>query len=279
MLNAQARFDKSGNLVSRGIEWLPRVFPDGGFVQGYTWNVITGCLHECQWEMPDGQIAECYAKTIAEGLAAKSYPHGFAHHYVHPERLKEILRLKGHARVFIDSMSDALGAWVVRDEILTLCAAMNACPEITFLCLTKNAPRIASFADDFPANLQVGISSAPDWYKGKRLTPIQQDAYMRASLRHLASLRARRPDIVTWMSFEPLSRDYAAIVSEYPDALRWAVIGAASRGRTYYQPERAHVERTLHVLDAQRVPVFFKGNLKASADANEWAWREEYPDV
>ena len=40
----------------------------------YTWNVVTGCLHECQWRMRDGSVAECYAKTIAEGLASAAYP-------------------------------------------------------------------------------------------------------------------------------------------------------------------------------------------------------------
>jgi hypothetical protein len=73
------------------------------------------------------------------------------------------------------------------------------------------------------------------------------------------------------LSFEPLSWDVAPVVARYPNALRWAVIGAASRGRQYYQPAPEHVARLLAVLDEQQLPVFFKGNL-------DWTpWREEYP--
>jgi len=65
----------------------------------------------------------------------------------------------------------------------------------------------------------------------------------------------------------------APIVAEYPQALKWAVIGAASNGRKKYQPDPAHVQDLLDVLDAQNVAVFFKGNL-------EWSpWREDYPSI
>ena len=57
-----------------GIEWarLPR--GDGTFTKGYTWNSLAGCLHGCEWTMPDGQVAECYAKTVAERVRAQCVP-------------------------------------------------------------------------------------------------------------------------------------------------------------------------------------------------------------
>jgi hypothetical protein len=73
------------------------------------------------------------------------------------------------------------------------------------------------------------------------------------------------------MSFEPLSRDVSQIVAEYPGALKWAIIGAASNGAKKIQPNPDHVQRLLDVLDAQGVKIFFKGNL-------EWlVWRENFP--
>lgn len=46
--------------------------------RGWTWNPVGGCAHECQWLMPNGSPATCYAKTIAERLAPMSYYNGFA---------------------------------------------------------------------------------------------------------------------------------------------------------------------------------------------------------
>jgi len=94
---------------------------------------------------------------------------------------------------------------------------------------------------------------------------------LRTALSIARQIRAARPDVVTWMSFEPLSWNMAQVVSEFPAALKWAVIGAASRGKVYYQPETRDVARLLAALDEFDVPVFFKGNLS-------WKpWREEYP--
>src|SRR6516225_8055911 len=47
---------------SRGIEWTDE-----------TRNATGGCLHACEWKMPDGTIAGCYAALIAEkGVAKKA---------------------------------------------------------------------------------------------------------------------------------------------------------------------------------------------------------------
>ena len=71
-----------------GIEWtrLPRL--DGTRTRGFTWNPVTGCLHACEWTMPDGTLVQCYAKTVAEGLARSAYPQGFEAPTFHPDRLE-----------------------------------------------------------------------------------------------------------------------------------------------------------------------------------------------
>jgi len=140
----------------KGIEWT-----------NYTWNPIAGCRHGCQWRMPDGSIAECYAKTIAERVAQDFYPDGFESHYWHPDRLDEPSKVRKPSRIFIDSMSDLLGTWVPRDQIIAVLEVCAQNPQHSFQLLTKNAPAIEQWV--FPANVWVGVSSPPDFMCGKQL--------------------------------------------------------------------------------------------------------------
>ena len=52
----------------KGIEWTRIRRADGSVLPGYTWNPTGGCLHGCTWQMPDGSVTECYAKTVAERI-------------------------------------------------------------------------------------------------------------------------------------------------------------------------------------------------------------------
>lgn len=258
-MNKQANY-KGGQLVSRGIEWTD-----------YTWNPVAGCKHACRWRMPDGAVAICYAEEVAHGVARRAYPQGFEAHYWHPHRLEEPLKVKEPARIFLDSMSDLMGAQVPEEQVSQVFDVCRRAHWHTFQLLTKNAPRLRKFAGSFPPNVWVGVSSAPDWMLRHELGEDRQERYMHKALTVLSELAER--NLVTWMSIEPLSWGVAPIVEQYPTALRWAVIGAASNGARYYQPERSHVAGLLEVLDRFGVPVFFKGNL-------EWEpWREEYPQA
>jgi protein gp37 len=253
-----------------GIEWLNYKRPDGTTRFGYTWNPISGCMHNCRWTMPDGTTAICYAELVATRVAQAHYSEGFAHHYWHPERLREPMQVKEPAHIFPDSMADLFGAWVPAEQLQQVMDAICEAEQHTFISLTKNAPRLLQ-VKDFPMNIWLGVSSPPDQMLGHSLSRIQQEKMLRRSLGILAQF----PHRITWMSFEPLSWDVSDIVAEYADALDWAVIGAASNGAKTYQPEPAHVTRLLEVLDSRKIPVFFKGNLKGNAAAG--VWREEYP--
>ena len=253
-----------------GIEWTRLPKGDGTFTRGYSWNVLSGCLHGCQWTMPDGQVAECYAKTVAEGVARSAYPQGFEVSQFHPERLEEPLKVQEPAGIFLDSMSDLLGRWVPEVQIAQV---LDVCARAfwhTFFLLTKNAPRVPHFA--YPANIFVGVSSPPDQMWGHVLTRHQQRSLLRTSLERLRLLRVP----VRWISFEPLSWDCADIVAQYPGVLTWCVIGAASRGRQEYPPAPETLQRLLDVLDTQGVPVFFKGNLRSLPLAAQ-NWRANFP--
>lgn len=253
--------------VIGGIEWTKTILPDGTETRGVTWNPIGGCFHNCKWTMPDGQIAGCYAKTVAEGVASAAYPEGFEHHYWHPERLRDPMG-KQPIRIFWDSMSDLFGYWVPDEQIQAVLDIAREASWHTFQSLTKNPGRMLKF--ELPKNVWAGVSPPPDFMWGKKLNSWQKYKLFHKALETLITL-AERGQPVTWMSFEPLSWNMAEIIEGHSGALKWAVIGAASNGVKKYQPDPTHVQQLLEVLDNQGVPVFFKGNFKWEPR------REEFP--
>ncbi|NDJ62930.1 MAG: DUF5131 family protein, partial [Chloroflexi bacterium] len=201
----------------RGIEWCD-----------FTWNPVSGCQHACRWEMPDGTIAECYAETIANRLAQKAYPQGFAHHYWHPKTLEAPVKLKQPARIFLDSMSDLMGHWVPDEQVEKVLDVCARAEWHTFQLLTKNAPRLKQF--QFPPNVWVGVSAPPSFMFGRRLSFAQQTRMVQRLVNILQDVDVP----VRWMSIEPLSFDIAPLLAH--SNLQWAVIGAATHGRKIYQP-------------------------------------------
>jgi protein gp37 len=250
---------------ARGIEWCDR-----------TVGPVGGCLHGCRWQMPDGTVAVCYAETIAENLAQKAYPHGFAHHYWRPHMLAALKAGDEPELRFCDSMGDLFGHWVPEEQVRAVLAAMREAPHHTYQSLTKAAPQLLKYLDDLPPNLWVGVSSPPDWFMGKRLTPEKQAAMLKRSMEVLCEVR-ERTDCLVWMSAEPVSWDLAAVLGEDGHPLDWCVIGAASNGPRYYQPEPEHVRRLLDLFDAAGT-VFFKGNIRPLFTSHQIGrWREDFP--
>lgn len=255
----------------RGIEWCDR-----------TVNATGGCLHDCKWEMPDGTIAGCYAKALAEnGVAKAAYPQGFEHHYWRPGQLNALRAGAEPELRFVDSMSDLFGIDVPHDHVTRVLEAMYDAPHHAFQSLTKAAPQLLKYLDVLPPNLWVGVSSPPDWFMGKRLSRQQQEKMLRRAMEVLREVRERTGNIV-WMSAEPVSWDLAEVIDgDFNHPLDWCVIGAASNGRAYYQPETRHIAGLLSMFDVSETPVFFKGNLRPSfrpaAAAGPWRWREDFP--
>lgn len=252
-----------------GIEWT-RITQNGVTRPGFTANPVRGCMHRCQWLMPDGKIATCYAKEVAEGIAKNAYPNGFESLSFHEKELQAIAAQKEPAGIFIDSMSDLFGAQVPDDWITKVLSVIRECPEHIFLSLTKNPPRLQGI--DFPHNLWVGISAPPTFMFGNRLTEEQQRAWLVRGLQLLSDTNAQ----VKWISIEPLSFDLSAELVQYGKSLNWAVIGAASNGRTTHQPKEHDFEMALYAMKGREV--FFKGNLSMEL-ANKVAggWRAEFP--
>lgn len=264
--------NKQQTKTSRGIEWT-HVFGPG---TGYTWNPVRGCLHSCRWTMPDGTTAQCYAETVAEGVAQAAYPEGFDHHYWNPGVLSEPLRHKQPAGIFLDSMSDLMGHWVPDEEIAQVLDVCSQTPQRIYFLLTKNARRLTKF--EFPPNVWVGASLPPSEMMGKPLRKDQQFRMLMTTLNALSRVKV----MVRWMSFEPLSWNVSLDIADFGIALgepilNWAVIGAATNGRKVYQPEPHWVDELTAILHEQGARVFFKGNLKGNEGAEFWL--EEFPIV
>lgn len=251
-MNKQAQNGK------RGIEWTD-----------YTWNPVGGCKHGCRWKMPDGTIAVCYAESTANTMT-RAYPEGFEHHYWRPHMLPDPKKIKEPCKIFCDSMSDLMGQWVPDDQIEQVFNAMLETPQHSFQLLTKNAPRLAKFT--LPPHLWVGVSAPPTFMFGKELTPDQQRRMVMKQLGVLSQLSSP----IRWMSIEPLSFDIAAVFSEWCETTRrvlpleWAVIGAASRGSHYFQPNRDYVHKAHDLLGAYNVKIFHKGNLEWTPHLEEF---------
>jgi protein gp37 len=268
-MNKQGILNKTTGQWSGGIEWT-RVNGRPGF----TWNVLQGCKHGCEWRMPDGTIAGCYANDVAKKFKTDKYfPNGFEQHYWNPERLSEPLNQKEPAGIFLDSMSDLMGNWVPREQIEAVFKICEQAPQHIFQLLTKNAPNLLKFK--LPSNVWAGVSAPPTFMFGKELTPEQQRSMVRKQLGVLDELRLYSHP-VCWMSIEPLSFDIAEVFDQWVAdngvdlPLQWAVVGAASNGPRKFQPNPEHTRKLHDVLRAHEVAIFHKGNLKWTPHLEEF---------
>lgn len=242
----------------RGIEWTD-----------FSWNPIAGCRHACQWTMPDGSIANCYAEDVAEGVASAAYPDSFEAHYWNPGRLDEPGKVQTPSKIFVGSMADVFGWWVPLEQQRAILDVCKQVPQHTFQFLTKNPVGYHQFV--YPENVWLGMSTPPDFMWGKKLSVNQKYRMFSHHLRILQGL-----DAITWLSAEPLSWDITPVLHHHRGAIDWIVIGAASNGRVKYAPNREHVRALVALMDTWNVPVFFKGNMKSLPWAREH-WREEFP--
>lgn len=254
------------------IEWTRIRRQDGTVMRGFTWNPTAGCLHGCTWKMPDGSVTECYAKTVADKFTT-AYPQGFDHHYFHPERLNEPLKLKDPSGIFVGSMADLFGHWTPKEQIEQVIGVMRRANQHTFQTLSKNPIRQPEF-NPFPNNVWVGVSLPA----GHLMKPEGAARALKSYLGHMERIEAK----TRFMSIEPLWFDAAKVFKAYVSEhgrlpFEWVIIGAASKGKQIYQPKPEWVRDLLTIFDSLGIPVFFKGNLKNNSAARPW--REEFPVI
>jgi len=184
------------NQTNDNIEWA-----------AWSWNPITGCLHNC---------AYCYARDIAN----RFYPYGFQPAFI-PERLDAPANTKqrsprwtgdiGYRNVFTCSMADLFGKWVPAEWITSVIETAERNPQWTFLFLTKFPVRMAEFS--YPSNVWLGT------------TVDKQYAVERAeSAFH--KIKASGFDGVCWLSCEPMLE---RLIFSGLEMFDWVVMGGASR--------------------------------------------------
>lgn len=146
----------------------------------YTWNVVTGCLHDCSY---------CFARRISDRFGyhpneeelrkdprnasmfpgenlrvamfkpPMAFPFGFLPTF-YPDRLEEPMRVKKPSRIFVSDMGDLWGDWVPKGWIDAVLDTIKKCPQHTFLMLTKNPKRYQEF--EIPDNALIGTTVEDD---------------------------------------------------------------------------------------------------------------------
>jgi len=184
----------------------------------YTWNPLTGCFG------PDGDKKRpqrcwyCVAHRMANGFLQKRYlaaPPILSDTREDPfsprwwkERLVEPRTVKKSARILVVDMGDLFHPAIPITYACAVVEVATACPQHTFLYLTKNPARYQELRS-WPGNCWVGttITNQSDW---NTRWPIMQ------------SINAK----VRWVSFEPM---LGPILIDHPPD--WAVIGALTENR------------------------------------------------
>lgn len=236
----------------------------------YTWNVVTGCLHGCNYCYARRQVnrfgrpmeavmfenalpKEDRLFEINEKDAKYPYPFGFLPTF-HRYRLDEPAKLKKPAKIFVSSMGDLFGEWVPKLWIKKIIEVTKQCPQHTFLFLTKNPDRY--FAFNFPDNCWLGASAVnkPDekvvFSKDRKSALVTTAHCVADTMRFFPR---------SFLSIEPLLNDVAADIDL--DGIDWIIVGGLT-GPGAVKPKPEWVQNIIDQCRAAGVPVFMKNNLK-----------------
>lgn len=220
--------DKFNDQKNDNIEWAL-----------WSWNPVTGCLHNCPY---------CYARDIAN----RFYAEGFQP-VLRPRRLTapvntavpaptgDPIKDMGNRNVFTCSMADLFGKWVPEEWIEAVLAQARANPQWNFLFLTKFPVRLAEF--EFPDNAWVG-------------TTVDCQARVKNAERSFRRVRAA----VKWLSVEPMLEP---LKFEDLGAFQWVVVGGASSGSKTpeWRPPRDWSDDLRRQAEAVGVGYYEKTNL------------------
>jgi protein gp37 len=185
------------NETNDNIEWA-----------AWSWNPITGCLHNCDY---------CYARDIANRFYAQKFEPSFI-----PERLTMPDNTKpaagprypgdiGYNKVFTCSMADLFGKWVPEEWITSVLEAIARNPQWTFLLLSKFPVRMADF--EYPPNVWLGT------------TVDRQYAVHRAETA-FTKIKTSGFSGVCWLSCEPMLE---RLTFGSLDMFDWVVMGGSSK--------------------------------------------------
>ena len=135
----------------------------------YTWNCWSGC------ERISPACRFCYAETKAERMrSTPAFPNGFELTY-RPHKLRDPLKIKEPALVFVNSMSDFFDERVPDEWRDRLVDIMRVTPHLQFQVLTKRPRVLVDYCDrrDIPDNVWLGVSVELPLYL-KRVDTLRQ---------------------------------------------------------------------------------------------------------
>lgn len=231
------------NETNDNIEWA-----------SWSWNPVTGCLHDCPY---------CYARDIAN----RFYPQKFAPSFL-PDRLSapgntkapdlsafsDPVQRMAKRNVFVCSMADLFGKWVPTAWIDAVLQQAWDNPQWTFLFLTKFPVRMAEF--QFPKNSWIGT------------TVDRQYAVDRAE-KAFTKIRSGGYQGVAWLSCEPMME---RLTFGSLDMFDWVIMGGSSRS-TQTPEHRPPFEWIAHLwaqAKALNLPVYMKTNLGIEQRVREY---------
>ncbi|MBB5329992.1 DUF5131 family protein [Tunturiibacter gelidoferens] len=219
----------------------------------WSWNPITGCLHNCPY---------CYARDIAERFYTQKFEPSIV-----PTALsaplngvppKEAAIDLGWKNIFTCSMADLFGNWVPSEWIETVFSIMRETPEWNFLLLTKFPQRLKEFT--FPENAWPGTS-------------IDLQARVPAAEKAMREADAT----VKWVSIEPFIEPITLDFSIF----QWVVIGGASSSSQtpeWKPPRKWVLDMTSQAMTAG-CAVYHKDNLNLARLRDYPGFAESEPAV
>ena len=233
-----------------------------------TWNPVTGCN-----KVSPG-CKHCYAETFAErfrGVPGHPYEQGFDLR-LWPERLGLPLEWKSPRRIFVNSMSDLFHERVPDAYIDRVFDTMRAAHWHEFQVLTKRPERMAGYLLKRSSIWGALATAAPHIWLG---TSVESQSYVAR-----ASVVAKVPSRVRFLSCEPLLGELDLTGVLGPERINWVIVGGESgHGARPMDPDWVRAIQA-QCIEA-RVPFFFKqwgGRLKKAAGRllDERTW-DEFP--
>jgi protein gp37 len=199
-----------------------------------TWNPASGCTPISAGCM------HCYAQRMAEKLrrrGTEKYRAGFAP-TIHMDDLEEPKHWRKPRKVFVCSMGDLFHELIPTEFIQRVLETIEACPQHTFLLLTKRADRLAAIARPgvLPANAWAGVS-----------------VENRATLWRLERLRDAFVPL-RFVSFEPLLEDVGPVNLT---GIHWVIAGGET-GIGARPLDTPVIEALLTRTKHYGLPFFFK---------------------
>ncbi len=180
-----------------------------------TWNPVSGC------DKVSPGCKACYAEAWSHRW------HRSFEVTLHPEKLKEALRIPPGSKVFVNSMSDLFHPKVPNEFINQVLEAIRSRPDVIFQILTKRPEEIHLRMPSIypiPGNVWLGVSIEMRLYLGR--------------MHDLSTLGWKYGEYaghhgIKFVSFEPLLGDIGTVKFDLSlsEPISWIVIGGESGPR------------------------------------------------